>query len=271
MAGYIDYHVHTNNSRDSRATMTAMCERAITVGLSEIAVTDHFNNHPKDVDLNYYRADRYFADIEQCRAKFPTLTIRAGIEVGEPHRWEKQVVPILESYPYDVVLGSLHWIGDYSIFEAPFFRDHSPEKAYTLYFTELAEMIRHGGFDILAHVDVPKRNSVNYYGPFRDEEFEDLFRQVWEACIETGIVPEINTKGIRSAAGAFHPTTTALRWYAEMGGERLSFGSDAHQPDHLGLNFDQAHKSAFDAGLARTVRFERRAIVGWQSLEPIPV
>jgi histidinol-phosphatase (PHP family) len=271
MSGYIDYHVHTNNSRDSRTPMAKMCERAVAIGLSELAFTEHFNNHPKDVDLNYYKADRYFADLEACRAQFPALIIRAGLEVGEPHRWEKQVVPLLDRYPYDVVLGSLHWVGDYSVFEPPYFRDHTPAKAYELYFTELAQMIRHGGFDILAHVDVPKRTSVNFYGPFRDEDFEDVFRKVWEACIETGITPEINTKGARGAAGSFHPTTTALRWYAEMGGERLSFGSDAHQPEHLGLSFDAAHKSAFDAGLTKTIRFERRQIVGWHSLEPIMV
>src|SRR5690242_14665063 len=86
-----------------------VCASAGQAGVVEIAFTDHLNNHLMDIDLGYYNPDRYFTDLEYCRTQFPGLTIRAGIELGEPHRWADKILPLLERYPYDVVLGSLHW------------------------------------------------------------------------------------------------------------------------------------------------------------------
>ncbi len=266
MTTLIDYHVHTNNSIDCKVSMLQMCAQAVQLGLTEIAFTDHFNNHMLDIDLGYYDPERYFMDLEHCRAKFPALIIRAGVEVGEPHRWAKKVLPVLERYPYDLVLGSLHWVGKNSMFDANYFRSRSPEAAFGEYFTEMVEMIKHGGFDILAHVDVPKRVGVNVYREFDIARYEDMVRKVWEACIGNLITPEINTKGKRSAAEEMHPTTTALCWYTEMGGERLTLGSDAHQPHSIADYFGQARQSALDAGLKRICRFEERSLVGWVDL-----
>jgi histidinol-phosphatase (PHP family) len=266
MIPLIDYHVHSNNSIDCKVSMAQMCAQAVQSGLTEIAFTDHFNNHPLDLDLGYYDPERYFADLEHCRAEFPTLIIRAGVELGEPHRWGSKIIPVLERYPYDLVLGSLHWVGKYSMFDANYFRARSPQFAFRAYFTELIQMIKHGGFDILSHVDVPKRTGFSVYREFDISAYEDIMRQVWQACIDNGITPEINTKGLRSSASQMHPTTNALCWYAEMGGERLTLGSDAHQPGSIADYFDDAIASAKAAGLNRTCRFEKRAIAGWADL-----
>ena len=37
----IDYHIHTRFSQDSDAEMEAQCEAAISLGLSEVAFTEH--------------------------------------------------------------------------------------------------------------------------------------------------------------------------------------------------------------------------------------
>jgi histidinol-phosphatase (PHP family) len=266
MTTLIDYHVHTNNSIDCKVSMAQMCAQAVQLGLTEIAFTDHFNNHPLDLDLGYYDPERYFADLEHCRAEFPTLIIRAGVELGEPHRWGSKIIPVLERYPYDLVLGSLHWVGKNSMFDANYFRNRSPQFAFREYFTELIQMINHGGFDILSHVDVPKRTGFSVYREFNISVYEDIMRKVWQACIDTGITPEINTKGLRSSAAQMHPTTDALSWYAEMGGERLTLGSDAHQAGSLADYFGDARQSALTAGIKRICRFERRSICGWVDL-----
>jgi histidinol-phosphatase (PHP family) len=262
----IDYHVHTDNSFDCKIPMVEMCGTALDMGISEVAFTDHFNNHLLDIDLGYYSADRFFDDVTYCRSQFPQLTIRAGIEVGEPHRWGKRIRRVVENYPYDVVLGSLHWIGNNNMFDANYFRARTPEQAYTEYFTELSQMIRTGGFDIVAHVDVFKRVSCEVYGKFDVRECEEALRNVWQACIDTQTTIEINTKGIRSSVRQFHPTTEALRWYVEMGGERLTLGSDAHHPDSLAGSFDLARQSAREAGIKRICRFEKRQIIDWVDL-----
>ena len=255
-----DYHVHTDNSLDCKAPMIAMCERATQLGVQEIAFTDHFNNHLLDLDLGFYDPVRYFEDIEFCRARFPKLIIRAAIEVGEPHRWQARIRPVLDAYPYDVVLGSLHWIGNENVFNENYFRARTPQQAYRDYFAELVRMVEHGGFDILAHVDLPKRLGQSYYGVFETQAYEAEFRTVWQACLTHNITPEINTKGLRVPSLQLHPTFEALCWYVEMGGEQITIGSDAHHVESIAQDFQVAYACAQAAGIRYLCCYEKRTL-----------
>lgn len=249
MTAIIDYHVHTDNSFDCKTPMAVMCRQAVALGVGEIAFTDHFNNHLLDIDLGYYDPERYFQQLAECRAQFPGLIIRSGIELGEPHRYTSKIEPLLSRYAYDVVLGSLHRVGSESVFDPNYFRRRSPERAYTDYFAELAAMVQHGGFDILAHVDLPKRVGFDVYGSYDVGAYEEGVRAVWQACLERRIVPEVNTKGLRCSVAELHPAVEALRWYADMGGQAVVFGSDAHSAGHVADHFDWAREAARNAGL----------------------
>ncbi len=261
MNNWIDYHVHSDNSHDCHVSMATMCAAAISRGVTEIAFTDHFNSHILDVDLGFYDPDRYFAGIERCRSLFPALVIRAGVEVGEPHRWRRKILPVLERYPYDLVMGSLHWYGDENVFDPNYFRARSPAQAFGLYFKELTQMVEEGGFEILAHIDLPKRTGFDVYGEFDIRDYEATVRQLWAACIAQNITPEINTKGLRCTVKQLHPTVDALRWYVEMGGRLIALGSDAHHQDNIGGNFKEARDAAKEAGLEYVSLYQKRSIV----------
>src|SRR5436190_21824437 len=69
----IDYHMHSTNSYDCRASMADMCRSALQKGVAEIAFTEHFNNKPEDLGFNKYDPERYFRDLEACRAEFEPL------------------------------------------------------------------------------------------------------------------------------------------------------------------------------------------------------
>ncbi|MBX3079982.1 MAG: histidinol-phosphatase HisJ family protein [Anaerolineae bacterium] len=267
MAILIDYHIHTDNSFDSKASMRSMCQRAIELGITELAFTDHFNNHILDIDLGYYNPDRFFEDVRICRQDFPTLTILAGIEVGEPHRWARKVQPVLARYPYDVVLGSLHWVGRENVFQPVYFRTRYPHQAYLEYFEELLNMVQTGDFDILAHVDLPKRLGYEIYKRFDIAEFEPQIRAIWQVCIDRGITPEINTKALRMGVQELHPTPIALEWYVEMGGRQLTIGSDAHHTASLASGIAEAVACATNAGLTHFCRYQQRQIVEWLPLK----
>jgi histidinol-phosphatase (PHP family) len=257
----LDYHVHTDNSLDCKTPMQEMCQHAIAAGVTEIAFTDHFNNHLLDIDLGYYNPDRFFKEIEACRTQFPTLSILAGIELGEPHRWQRRIRPVIEQYPYDLVLGSVHWVGNESVFNTQYYYARTALQAYTEYFEEVIAMIQSGGFDILAHVDLPKRVAYEIYGGYDVHAYEALIRRVWQACLEQGITPEINTKSMRMAVNQPHPAVDALGWYVEMGGTNITIGSDAHHADSLAGQFQPARLCAQAAGLTRICRFSKRQIV----------
>ena len=142
--------------------MAEMCASALRRGITEIAFTEHFDAHPLDRCHHYYRPAEFFEQVAAARARFGPqgLAIRAGVELGEPHIYRDEHAPVLAQYPYDVVLGSLHWLGNHNLFDHEYFRSHDLESVLDAYFSELEQMVRAGGFDVLAHPDVFKRLSL---------------------------------------------------------------------------------------------------------------
>jgi histidinol-phosphatase (PHP family) len=240
--------------------MADMCRSALQKNIPEIAFTEHFNRKPEDICYNKYNPEPFFKDIEACRAEFGPrgLTIKAGAEVGEIHLYRDEVNAILSAWPYDLVLGSLHWNRGESIFERSYFQKRDLLTAAREYFAELTEMIEGGGFNIMSHMDVFKRMGYQVYNRFDITEFEELVRPVFAACIRQEIAPEINTSALRMSVNQTHPTLEAIRWYREMGGEMLSIGSDSHRPDHIGSGLDKAIEIAKEAGFTRLTKFAGR-------------
>lgn len=267
----IDYHTHTNHSWDCRIPMAEMIRAALDVGLQEIAFTDHFDQFDENLRRPKYNPAVYFETLNVCRAEFESggIKIRAGVEVGEPHLFGDIVRPVIEGYPYDVVLGSLHFIEGMSMSDATFFNKYPVKEAMKRYFGEMVQMIYVGGFDILSHLDFPKRRAYKIYGNFDLRDFETEVREVWQACIETGIGIEINTAGLRHDVNQTHPTVEALTWYREMGGEILTIGSDAHRPNDIGAGTNTALEIAMLAGFDSVTCFEQRQPVKQLSIVPI--
>ena len=146
-----DYHTHTHFSCDSQATMEQMCQAAMAAGLPEIGFTEHFDNVPQDEGCGYFRLEPWAAALEACRRQYAgRLTVRAGIEIGEPHVYAPEVKALLAQYPFDYVIGSLHWVGAAFTFATDYFQRPADE-AYGAYFEELEKMTRLGDFDILGH------------------------------------------------------------------------------------------------------------------------
>lgn len=263
-----DYHMHSNQSPDCQATMAQMCRSALAQGLAEIAFTEHFDLHPGEPTVGYYQPARYFERLEAARAEFAPLglTIRAGVELGEPHRFGAQQRAVLEQYPFDIVLGSLHWIGDDCVFDPDVFKRRSAPEVIGAYFRELEQMVRAGGFDVLAHADVFKRVAATVYGPLTSADWHDLIVPVWRACIETGTGIEINTATLRRGGPETHPGPAPLHWYRELGGEILTIGSDSHAPNQVASGLQIALEEARAAGFRHVAIFERRRVVRWAAI-----
>ncbi|MEK7277623.1 MAG: PHP domain-containing protein, partial [Chloroflexota bacterium] len=164
----------------------------------------------------------------------------------------------LKRYPFDYVLGSLHWVGAETIFDPNYFRRRTQDEAFTAYFVELERLTRIGEFDILSHFDVLIRAWGEMGGRYDPLEYEDAIRPVLRNCIARGIALDINTKGLRSKINMLTPDIDILRWYAEMGGERVTLGSDSHQPHNVGADLDKALSAAQAAGIKWLTQFEGR-------------
>lgn len=253
-----DYHLHSNFSCDCRASPIEQCLSAIAKGIPEIGVTDHFDLHPLDECSGYFRPKDWAAELARARKKFAgRLIVRAGIELGEPHIYQAACQALLQSYPFDYALGSLHWVGDEVVFDPRYFR-RSADEAYGLFFEELERMTRVGGFDVLSHFDVVVRMGVPIYGEYDPRRYEDVIRAVLQNCIGRGIALDINTQGLRNRCQLLTPGVEILRWYVELGGERVTLGSDAHQPEYIAANFDAALDAMRAVGLKYVTQYDKR-------------
>ena len=97
------------------------------------------------------------------------------------------------------------------------------------------------------------------YGEYDPRRYGDCIRPVLRNCIQHGIALDINTAALRRRSGhLLTPGVEILRWYAEMGGERVTLGSDAHRPEHIGWHLDTAIDAARATGLKYVTQFERR-------------
>ena len=254
-----DYHVHTDFSIDCKMPMEAACDAAIRHGVAEICITEHVDFVPGDESTGYFNPDAYFAEIARCRELFKgRLTIRAGAEVGESHRFRAEQDKLTSGYPFDFILGSLHWVGSDTVMESAYFTGQSREEAYGRYFEELLLLARTGDFDALTHLDAPKRYEFPSHGAFDSSEFAEEIREVLNACIERGVGIELNTGSMRRTEGDPSPSAEVLGWYRDLGGEILTLGSDGHRPAHVAHEFDRALAMIRAAGFTYLTTFDKR-------------
>jgi len=242
--------------------MAAACEAAIACGLSEIVFADHLDFSP-DESRGYFRPAAYLAETERCRAVYgDRLVIRAGVEVGEPHIFVRETTAVLAMGDFDFVLGSAHYAdGMQAAWEASFF-EQPLRQAYEAYFRQVVRLAAEGDFDVLGHLDLVKRDArefgKDYDGP---EPYAEMIRTALRSLVERGKGIEINTSPLRRGQPEPCPSLQVLRWYRELGGEILTFGSDAHRPEDIASDFDVALEMARVAGFTRLATFEKRRVL----------
>ena len=249
-----DFHVHTEWSWDApRGSMEGSCERALQIGLPAIAFTEHadwvtIHEGQHSVDI-----EGYLEAVDRCRQKFKGLRILSGVELGEPHWFPDETAAVLAAGQLDRVLGSVHCVrvGGRPV-DASQFRKLPPAEAVEAvreYFRELLLLVESTQpFEVLAHLDYPKRYWPDGIGPYREEDFEGEMRAVLIAAKKRGLVLEANTTRGDGGEERFCPGPKVLRWWHEVGGAAVSFGSDAHDPDKLAGGFELATQIVQAAG-----------------------
>jgi histidinol-phosphatase (PHP family) len=232
--------------------MEASCRKALELGLPAIAFTEHADfvdvhegQHPVDVA-------GYLQSVEHCRAAFPGLRILSGVELGEPHWFPEPTAATLGAGKLDRVLGSVHCV---RIDGRPVDMSQgvlTPDTAQALmrdYLRETLALVESGQpFQVLAHLDYPKRYWPHGELTFRESDFEEEYRAVLKAAAGRDAVLEVNTtRGIEPGRGLC-PGAEVLGWWREEGGRAVSFGSDAHQPATVAAGFAAAAKVVEAAG-----------------------
>ncbi|MBN1246035.1 MAG: histidinol-phosphatase HisJ family protein [Anaerolineae bacterium] len=262
----IDTHTHSHHSPDGATPMLAMVEAAMDKGLTGIAFADHLEWYPGDEAYGFWDAGAYFAELSRVReTHHDHLKILASAELGNPHEFPLEVAEVLK-HPFDLVIGSVHWLDGLAGWETPVFAP-GLDATYQTYFEEIVKLVNGADFDVLGHLDLVRRDSWDLFGEVLPlERYRETITHILRCLIETGRGLEVNTSALRKGLSEPVPGLSALRWYRELGGEILVFGSDGHRPSDIAYGFDVARNLALAAGFRRVAAFERRQIVDWIEL-----
>lgn len=246
-----DLHIHTECSCDSEAKMEDYISEAKRKGIETICFTDHVDWNPNDYGYHYYEPDTFWERFRAVKNESDGgIEVLAGFEFGEPHLYQEQLTE-LAKYPYDLIIGSIHWIGD--MFPCQQVREqYSAKEFFTLYWQEVLKTVQAGGFDVLGHIDFPKR----YYGEIYYTEA--VMNEIFSTLVEKDMILEINTSSLRKGHTQTMPGKELLEIYQANGGKYVTIGSDAHVVEDICADYKAAKSMIEDIGLQEVVYRQRK-------------
>ncbi len=255
----LDYHIHSNFSFDSKAQPREICKAALSLGIEEIGITDHFSFAPYSPNYRYFDPDVYFRVWTKLQEEFaPNLTIRIGIELDEFANFPMESNELVRNYPWDLVIGSTHDLEGGTL--RTYLRKYqNQEQTIRAYYKALTSAIEVGAFDVLAHFDLIKRYITDEGEPLmKMNPFDSQIDSLFCLLIEKEIALEVNTSGLQQACRSPFPSYALLERFYSLGGKLITIGSDAHKPADLSREFDLVLPRLQAIGFPGLVRFHQR-------------
>jgi histidinol-phosphatase (PHP family) len=280
----LDYHLHLwpHTQREAEATVdqvAAYCERAAAAGVTEIAVTEHlfrftqardllwgfwdddpdtalhagmaaYWDHHAHVDL-----DSYVEVVEAVKGA--GLPVVCGLEVDYYEGRMDEVATLLAGYPFDVLLGSVHWLGAwrFDVLDDPLtmaeWEARDVDAVWDAYTRAMEELAASGTCDVLAHPDLVKVAGRRPAIP------DECYDRIAEAAATSGMAAELSSAGWRKPVGEEYPAPPLLRRFVDRG-VPLTTASDAHSLPDVADRADALRGLLVAAGVTELCAFRGR-------------
>ena len=260
-----NYHTHCLYC-DGKASASAMAEAAAAAGYRVLGFSSHCPlPFPNEGNMELSRLGDYAAEIRALGLEWKGrgLEILLGLEIDWVPGLCSPRDRVFASAGLDYSIGSVHFVelpgsGRFAVDDASevvagrmaaFTGTQAGEALYETYYERLGELVESGGFDILGHFDLVRKN--NGEGRY----FDEYSRGYLEAALGAArrlkgkdIVVEINVGGMsRGKVKSPYPSLPILRELRSLG-VRATFSADAHLPAHLGAHLEDARELARAAG-----------------------
>ncbi|MBN2300986.1 MAG: histidinol-phosphatase HisJ family protein, partial [Lentisphaerae bacterium] len=163
----------------------------------------------------------------------------------------------LPSQEFDLVLGSVHYIGDWP-FDHPSHQSRwkacNVEAEWRRYFQLVGELADAAIYDVVAHFDLPKKFGARP----PDDTILEMAAPALDKVAKAGMGIEINTSGLRKPVREIYPSPGILK-LAYQRNIPISFASDAHTPEDVGADFRAAMDLAKNSGYTQYAQYRARA------------
>lgn len=273
MTDLYDNHNHSQFSYDGgRTSVEKTVNSAIGKGLAGVCFTDHCDFFVPKMKARYEEYVSEVFDVEARNAEIDKVNARCpqdfhvfkGIEIGVQKSERDKIAAHLEKYSFDEIIASVHYLDDTDPFWGGYYEGKTWRHAYGHYLETLYEELVWLGdrFDIMGHYDY-----VTRYAPYPEccisyKDFPDILDTMLRYLAENGKALEINTKTYQDFKGRTPVLDkNILMRYRELGGEILSLGSDSHDADRVGFNFERTAALVRSCGFRYLAHFDKRKLV----------
>ncbi|PYE44508.1 histidinol-phosphatase HisJ [Paenibacillus barcinonensis] len=263
----IDYHTHHERCGHAIGKLEEYVQRGIEIGLSQIGLSDHMPllhvdpaHYYPEMAMPMEELPQYVEECFSLKEKYRgQIDVRVGLEGDYIEGWETQIRSIIERYPWDYVIGSVHFLGEWDITD--FRQTHHWEgkdvlEVYRQYYDAVGKAAATGMYDIMGHSDVIKRFG---YVPSSEqtEERIALENAALQAIAKSGCAMELNASGLSKPCAEMFPSRRMLTEAIRLG-IPLTMGSDAHDPMKLGDHLPEAESLLHELGCKQVAVFEGR-------------
>jgi histidinol-phosphatase (PHP family) len=252
----LDYHLHlwpheTPDTWLSIDQLADYCEQAKREGVEELAITEHLYRFHQATDIvgrfweqteddprlqaevasffDHHGRSDLDAYVELAmEAKRQGLPVKIGMEVDYYRGQMDLVADLLADYPFDVLLGSVHWVGGWlfddidNAVQLAQWEARKVDDCWDAYTTALEELAATASCDVLAHPDLIK---VAGQIPENPTEWWD---RIAEAAASSGMSAELSSAGWRKPVGEQYPAVPLLERFVAAG-VPMTTASDAHE------------------------------------------
>lgn len=135
--------------------------------------------------------------------------------------------------------------------------------AVTTYYEQVKKMVITQKPDILGHFDKIKMHNRDRYFKEDEDWYRDLVKDLLETISKTGVIPEVNTRGIyKKRSSDLYPGVWILKEMKKMN-IPITLSADAHHPDEIDGYYDEAVDLLKDIGFDSLLCLNHN---GWQEL-----
>jgi histidinol-phosphatase (PHP family) len=254
-----DLHMHTPLCRHATGEPVDYARRALELGLTEIGFSDHSPMRRDNFDnwrMRFDQLGEYVEKVRKAQKDFPQLTIRLALEVDYLPGQEEWIRELGRLHPWDYFIGSVHYVSDSWAIDDPSklseWKHRDAWEVWSVYFDWLTRAADSGLFEIIGHADLPKKFG---YKPNRD--CAPLYETFLNAAKKNNCALDVNTAGLRKDCKEIYPSRQILA-LAFQKGVPITFGSDAHAPKEVGMNFAEALQLARSVGYVQCLHFTQR-------------
>jgi histidinol-phosphatase (PHP family) len=256
----IDYHLHLWPHSDSSVwfkldQIAAYCDEAATHGVTELALTEHahrfvdvmsavgpfwqrFGHEPTSALMAEYFDFHARNSLEQYvtlaqAAKDAGLPVKIGLEVDYCRDQMDVVSSLLAQYPFDVLIGSVHWLGTWqfddidSEVQMHQWTVRDVDQCWADYSVSIDELCATRAVDVLAHPDLIK---VAGYNASNRPDYWDLMA---DSAARADVSMECSSAGWVKPVAEQYPAEGFLDRLVARG-VTFTTASDAHRRERVG-------------------------------------